>query len=57
MMQRWEYMRAVIKWVDVAARLDECGADGWELVSTVAFDGDGEVNAFFKRPAPEQQDT
>lgn len=49
-MTRWEYaVRGFGVYVNptLQALLDECGADGWELV-TVDWDG---RDAVFKRPA------
>jgi hypothetical protein len=58
---RWEYRRIQVEIGDVAkddfeARLNEAGAEGWELVTAVQHERHGysrEVHLVLKRPAAE----
>jgi len=38
--------------VDPKARLNELGAEGWELVETISYEGGGTKYLVFKRPRP-----
>ncbi|WP_136717623.1 DUF4177 domain-containing protein [Halorientalis salina] len=55
---RWEYEtlrppRDEVKKeaTDPKTELNELGADGWELVSTIEYEGGGTKYLVFKRPA------
>lgn len=57
---RWEYRRIHLEVAEVSrddfdARLNEAGADGWELVTVVQHERHGysrDVHLLFKRPVP-----
>jgi len=53
----WEYETlrpardaAMKEAVDPKARLNELGAEGWELVETISYEGGGTKYLVFKRP-------
>ena len=41
--------------VDPKARLNELGAEGWELVETISYEGGGTKYLVFKRPRSTSQ--
>lgn len=40
--------------VDPTDKLNELGADGWELTETISYDGGGTKLLLFKRPVPDE---
>lgn len=42
---------------DPKAELNELGADGWELVTTIEYTGGGAKFLVFKQPATESEST
>lgn len=54
-MQKWEYEYRICNDINqVVERLNEMGANGWELVSSV--DNGNDYTFFFKRPIEEVQE-
>ena len=61
MTQRWEYEtieppKGLTKreTIDPTDRLNDLGAEGWELAETISYDGGGTKLLLFKRPVPNE---
>jgi len=59
--QQWEYRTleppkglTMRETVDPTEELDALGADGWELTSTISYDGGGTKLLLFKRPVTDE---
>lgn len=61
MLQQWEYKtleppKGLTKreTVDPTTELNHLGAEGWELVETISYDGGGTKLLLFKRPVHDE---